>query len=68
MISTVGTIVNRVADTAFLATLPNGKETIAFVEKKNAHLRPILQPGDTVSLTICPADLDKARIDGTAKC
>ena len=45
-----------------LTTLPNGKETVAFLQKKEAHLADIIKPGDRVAVTICPADLDRARI------
>ncbi len=56
-------IIARIAETAFRATLPNGKETIAFVEKKNAHLRDLLQKDSRVKVSICPADFGRARID-----
>jgi translation initiation factor IF-1 len=59
-------IIERFANTAFHAELPNGKKTVAFVELKNAALRDELQPGDLVKVTICPADFDRARIDGRA--
>ncbi len=65
-VEAVAVIVERIAQTAFRATLPNGKSTVAFVEKKNAHLRDVLQPGDRVCVTICPADFERARIDGVA--
>ncbi len=63
-VETIAVIVERIAQTAFKATLRNGKGTIAFVEKKNAHLRDLLKPGDRVQVTICPADFERARIDG----
>ncbi len=66
-VQTVALIVERIAQTAFKATLPNGKGTVAFVEKKNAHLRDILRPGDRVQVTICPADFERARIDAIAE-
>ena len=47
-VQTVAVIMERIADTAFRAALPNGKTTVAFVEKKNAPLRDVLQPGDRV--------------------
>lgn len=56
------TIVERFASTAYRATLPNGKSTVAFVQKKEAHLLDILKPGDTVLCTLCPADFERARI------
>ncbi|MBR5887886.1 MAG: hypothetical protein IKZ07_06725 [Akkermansia sp.] len=56
------TIVERFAPTAFRATLPNGKSTVAFVQKKEAYLLDILQPGDKVLCTVCPADFERARI------
>lgn len=65
-VQAVAVIVERIADTAFRATLPNGKGTVAFVEKKNASLRDILKPGDRVEVSICPADFDRARVDKLA--
>lgn len=67
MVQTVAVIVDRIADTAFRATLPNGKTAVAFVEKKNAYLRDVLKTGDRVNVTICPADFDRARVDGLAE-
>lgn len=61
-IDCICTIRERFAPTAFHATLPNGKETVAFVQKKEAHLLEVLQPGDRVIATICPADFERARI------
>ena len=60
-IDSVCTIRERFAPTAYHATLPNGKETVAFVQKKEAHLLEIIQPGDKVHVTLCPADFDRAR-------
>lgn len=34
MVQAVAVIVERIADTAFRATLPNGKTAVAFVEKE----------------------------------
>lgn len=56
------TIKERFAPTAYHAVLPNGKETVAFIQKKEAALLEILKPGDKVVVTICPADFDRARI------
>ncbi len=56
------TIKERFAPTAFRAVLPNGKETVAFVQKREAFLLDVLCPGDQALVTICPADLDRARI------
>ncbi len=56
------TIRERFAPTAYRATLPNGKETVAFVQRREAALLDILRPGDRVVATICPADFDRARI------
>ncbi len=61
-VDAVCTIRARFAPTAFHATLPNGKETVAFVQRKEAHLLEQIQPGDRVRVTICPADFDRARI------
>lgn len=59
-----GIIIERFAETAYRAELPNGKVTVAFIEKKNEHLKELLKPGDKVQLTLSPADFDRARIDG----
>ena len=61
-ISCICTIKERFAPTAFHATLPNGKDTVAFVQLKEAHLLDIIKPGDQVEVTICPADFERARI------
>ena len=61
-IDSVCTIRERFAPTAFHASLPNGKETVAFVQKKEAHLLDAIVPGTQVNVTICPADFDRARI------
>ena len=61
-INAVCTIRERFAPTAYHATLPNGKDTVAFLQKKEAHLADIIRPGDRVVVTICPADFDRARI------
>lgn len=52
----------RFAQTAYHATLPNGKETVAFVQRPEANLLELIQPGDNVQVTISPADLNRARI------
>ncbi len=64
VVKTQCVIVERFAETAFHATFPNGKKTIAFAEMKNAHLRDQLKPGDRVEVTVCPSDFNRARIDG----
>ena len=56
------TIVERFAPTAYHATMPNGKQTVAFVQKKEEHLLAVIQPGDKVQCTVCPADFERARI------
>ena len=56
------TILERFAPTAYRATLPNGKPTVAFVQSKEAWLLDILQPGDKVHCTVCPAAFERARI------
>jgi len=66
-IDSICTIVERFAPTAFRATLPNGKPTVAFVQKKEAWLLDVLQPGDRVLCTICPADFERARIRSKAE-
>lgn len=55
-------IKEKFAQTAYHAVLPNGKETIAFVQRPEARLLQLIQPGDCVQVTISPADLDRARI------
>jgi len=55
-------IEERFAPTAYHAILPNGKRTVAFIQKQEAHLLDLLKPGDRVVCTICPADFDRARI------
>lgn len=56
------TIRERFAPTAYRATLPNGKETVAFIQRREQELLDIIRPGDRVEVTICPADFDRARI------
>lgn len=65
-IDCICTIKERFAPTAFHATLPNGKETVAFVQRKEAHLLELIKPGDKVAVTICPADFERARIRSMA--
>lgn len=66
-IDCIATIRERFAPTAYRALLPNGKETVAFVQKKEEVLLSVLQPGDRVRVTICPADFDRARIRAKAE-
>lgn len=56
------TIIERFAPTAYHATMPNGKQTVAFVQKKEEHLLAVIHPGDKVQCTVCPADFERARI------
>ena len=65
-IDCVCTISERFAPTAFHATLPNGKATVAFVQRKEAHLLEVIKHGDKVNVTICPADFERARIRSMA--
>lgn len=65
-VDTICTIQERFAPTAYHATLPNGKHTVAFVQRKEAWLLEILRPGDSVRVTICPADFERARIRSKA--
>lgn len=55
-------IIERFARTAYHAILPNGKKTIAFVQRKEEALLDLIHPGSRVHVTISPADLDRARI------
>ncbi|MCD7797999.1 MAG: hypothetical protein LUG84_01130 [Akkermansiaceae bacterium] len=57
-----GVLEQEVSRGAFRARLPNGKPVIAFVEKGELCLRERLRPGKRVSLTLCPADFERARI------
>lgn len=61
-IHTTCTVQERFAPTAYHATLPNGKPTVAFVQKEEAPLLEVIRPGDRVHVVICPADFDRARI------
>ena len=65
-IDCVCTIVERFAPTAYRAIMPNGKPTVAFVQKKEEHLLSVIAPGDKVLCTVCPADFERARIRSMA--
>ncbi len=65
-IDCVCTIVERFAPTAYRAIMPNGKQTVAFVQKKEEHLLSVITPGDKVLCTVCPADFERARIRSMA--
>ena len=65
-IDCVCTIVERFAPTAYRAIMPNGKPTVAFVQKKEEHLLSVITPGDKVLCTVCPADFERARIRSKA--
>ncbi|MBE6419685.1 MAG: hypothetical protein E7031_06080 [Akkermansiaceae bacterium] len=61
-IDCICTIKERFAPTAYHATMPNGKETVAFIQKKEEALLAQIVPGDKVLCTVCPADFERARI------
>lgn len=61
-IDCICTIGERFAPTAYRATMPNGKPTVAFVQKKEEPLLAQIRPGDKVRCTVCPADFERARI------
>lgn len=61
-IDCICTIRERFAPTAYHAELPNGKRTVAFVQRKEEPLLQLIRPGDRVRVTISPADFDRARI------
>ena len=61
-IDCICTINERFAPTAFHATRPNGKHTVAFIQKKEEALLEQIRPGDKVQCTVCPADFERARI------
>lgn len=65
-IDCVCTIVERFAPTAYRAIMPNGKPTVAFVQKKEEHLLSVITPGDKALCTVCPADFERARIRSMA--
>ncbi len=65
-IDCICTIVERFAPTAYHAIMPNGKQTVAFVQKKEEHLLSVIVPGDKVMCTVCPADFERARIRSIA--
>lgn len=54
----------QIAPSAYHGLLPNGKRTVAFVERRDAELLPMLRPGCRVWVTLSPADFDRARIRG----
>ncbi len=56
------TIMQQIAPTAYRANLPNGKETIAFLQRREAETLGPLFPGEKVRAVINPADFDRARI------
>lgn len=60
------TILERFAPAAFRALLPNGKPTVAFVQRREAALLDVIRPGDVVCVTINPADFSRARIRSLA--
>lgn len=60
------TILERFAPVAYHALLPNGKPTVAFVQRREAALLDVIQPGDAVCVTINPADFSRARIRSLA--
>ena len=62
IIDAVGTITGLLAGSAYHALLPNGKSTVAYMQRKTAQLVGTLQIGDKVSLSIDPSDFDCARI------
>ena len=66
-ITTTGVLQEKISPQAYKALLPNGKESLAFLEKKAAHLQDKLFIGARVELRICPADFDCARIDALLK-
>ena len=47
---------------SFLSTLPNGKETVAFLQCREKKLLGDLSAGEKVRVVINPADFDRARI------
>lgn len=65
-IDCICTIQEHFAPTAYHAVMPNGKPTVAFIQKKEEHLLSIIKPGDKVLCTVCPADFERARIRSVA--
>ncbi len=56
------TILEQIAPSAYRATLPNGKITVAFLQRKEAETLGRLLPGEKVSVVVNPADFDRARV------
>lgn len=66
-ITTIGTITEKMGDTTYRVTLPNGKLTIGHVPKAHNELHSSLLPNVAVSLELTPYDLEKARIVALAE-
>ena len=65
-IKTRGTIVRKGSGHSFIATLPNGKEVVAFPLRDQADLAADLEPGSEVTLELTVYDFSKAKISGLA--
>ena len=61
-ITTTCTIIDKFAPLAYHARLQNGKQLVAFLQKKEAYLLDVLKEGVCVRVTINPADFERARI------
>jgi len=66
-IETVATILDRMDDHTFHATLPNGKVIVAHVPRRLSELSPVLEVGDKVKLEMTPFDFEKGRVEGRAE-
>jgi len=61
-IKCICTIEERFAPTAFHAILPNGKRSVAFIQKREEALLSQIQAGSRVLVQFSPADFDRVRI------
>lgn len=61
-VETTCTISHQIAPAAYRATLPNGKITIAFLQRRELENLGTLTQGEKVRVVINPADFDRARI------
>lgn len=66
-VQAVAVIAERIADTAFRATPAERQDYCGFCGEKERSVRDVLKPGDRMNVTICPADFDRARVDGLAE-
>ena len=61
-IQSKGSIIEKKGKNAFLISLPNGKETIGFVKRKNQNLSKKLKEKNQVIIEINASDFSKGEI------